>query len=117
MADTRKRHSRWLIGAKGQVVGALRCAWRPIFTYLACMGTREIHQYTLMDACSAAGDEARLANALDIPVDTLVHYLLGDEPVPTYVFVKAVDLLLTRTTRHIADKRVFLEQLRRRYRL
>jgi hypothetical protein len=81
------------------------------------MGTREIHQYTLMDACSAAGDEARLANALDIPVDTLVHYLLGDEPVPTYVFVKAVDLLLTRTSRHIADKRVFLEQLRRRYRL
>jgi hypothetical protein len=81
------------------------------------MGTREIYQDTLIEACSAAGDETRLANALDIPVDTLVGYVLGDQPVPTDVFVKTVDLLLTRPNRHITDKRAFLEQLRRRYRL
>jgi len=80
------------------------------------MQTRETtYQNTIVEACSAAGDETLLADALDIPVGTLVDYLLGEERVPTAVFVRAVDLVLTHRNRLIPDKRVFLEQLRRRY--
>jgi hypothetical protein len=86
------------------------------------MGTRDTYHRTLVRACIVAGDEVELSKQLDLPVDVLITWLLGDQPVPTRVFPRAVDIVLAAHKQHaqavgeqVADTRDFIERLRRRY--
>jgi hypothetical protein len=80
------------------------------------MGTRDTYQKTLAKACIIAGDETVLAVKLGVPVADVVDWLLGDRPVPTDYFLKAVDIVLTETRQQVSETRVFLEQVRSRRR-
>jgi DNA-binding CsgD family transcriptional regulator len=61
------------------------------------MGTRDIYRRVLVQACLAAGDEATLAKKLDVPLSSLVDWLLGHGKLPTDVFLRAVDIVLVRS--------------------
>ena len=78
------------------------------------MGSRDTYRRTLVRACIAAGDESALAEQLGVEAKDVVNWLLGDKPVPTDVFLRAVDVVVTTHTKHIEDVRGFLEQVRHR---
>ncbi len=80
------------------------------------MGTRDTYQKTLVSACIVAGDETVLARMLHVPVAVMVEYLLGEAPVPTEIFLRAVDVVLAKSRGKLAENRAFLEEIRKRRR-
>ena len=76
------------------------------------MGTRDTYQKTLMKACIVSGDETALANKLGVPVGTVVSWLLGDAPMPTEMFLRAVDIVLASTKQHVADTHALLDRIK-----
>jgi hypothetical protein len=78
------------------------------------MGTRENYQRTLLAACYVLGDENALAARLHCPLRSVLDWLLGEVPVPTDVFLRAVDIVTASNGRFIEDTTVFLEQVRKR---
>lgn len=70
------------------------------------MGTRETYRSTLMRACTLTGDATKLARKLQVPVPVLKKHLLGATPIPTSVFLMAVDLVLA------AEQRLLLTEAR-----
>jgi hypothetical protein len=79
------------------------------------MGTRDTYHRTLVRACALAGDETVLARALRVPVPALVDWLLGQQPVPDEVFLKAVDYVLVHQQEHVRAVHDLLDQIRRRH--
>jgi hypothetical protein len=61
------------------------------------------------------GDETALARQLKVPVPFVVDWLLGESELPTEVFLRAVDIVLTTTKEQVQDNRAFLEQIKRRH--
>jgi DNA-binding transcriptional regulator YdaS (Cro superfamily) len=61
-----------------------------------------------------AGDETELAKRLGVPVPAVVDWLLGNRPVPTDIFLRAVDVVLAASKQHVEAVSEFLEQVRRR---
>jgi len=61
-----------------------------------------------------AGDETALAKRLGVPVPAVVDWLLGNRPVPTDIFLRAVDVVLAASKQHVEAVSEFLEQVRRR---
>jgi hypothetical protein len=78
------------------------------------MGTRATYQRTLLTACSIAGDETELSALLGIPIEQVIDWLVGDQPIPPDVFLKAVDMVLAAGRKQIADNRALLEKINRR---
>jgi hypothetical protein len=95
-------------------------AKRPSTTFLPyleeAMGTRETYQRILAQACIVAGDETMLAERLHVPVKAVVDWLLGVTPVPTEIFLGAVDIVSTATRKQNEDNRALLAQIRQRHR-
>ena len=83
---------------------------------MLAMGMRETYQSTLVRACLVLGDETALAGHLNVPVSSLVCWLLGDKPVPPEVFLKATDIVLAAHRQQVRDNRAFLEEVKRRHR-
>jgi hypothetical protein len=81
------------------------------------MGSNDTYRKTLLRACLVAGDEVALAKQLDVPVGTIVGWLLGDAAVPTEHFLKAVDIVSAANGRHVGEVKKFLEEMRVRYAL
>lgn len=75
------------------------------------MGTRDIYQRTLARACVVAGDETALARKLGVPTERLVGWLLGDGALPTEIFLRAVDVVLTFSKEQVRQNRAFLERI------
>lgn len=48
---------------------------------------------TLEKACSVAGGVQKLAGHLHVPIEPLERFLDGREDIPTWLFLRAVDLL------------------------
>ena len=86
-------------------------------TYDPDMGTRDTYQHTLLKACLVAGDESALAKKLGVPVSKAIDWLLGDEPMPTEIFLRAVDIVLASNKAQIEANRRLLEEIRRRHAL
>ena len=78
------------------------------------MGTRDIYQRVLVQACLAAGGEAALAKKLDVPLDMLFDWLLGSAKLPAEVFLRAVDVVLARSKGQVRANRAFLERIQSR---
>ena len=81
------------------------------------MGTRETYQHTLLRACMIAGDETKLARRMNLPVEKLVHWLVGERAVPTEVFLRASDIIIHGNQEHLADADLFLAEVRKRNKL
>jgi DNA-binding CsgD family transcriptional regulator len=64
-----------------------------------------------VQACLAAGDEAALAKRLDVPLDTLIDWLLGKAKLPTHVFLRAIDMVLASSKERVRENRAFLERI------
>lgn len=62
-----------------------------------------------------AGDERRLARKLGVEEQAVIDWLLNDRPLPTRVFLKCVDLVIAEHSRHVADIRLFLDEVRARH--
>jgi hypothetical protein len=78
------------------------------------MGTRDTYQKTLLKACMVAGDETALAEQLGVPASNVIDCLLGDAPIPTDMFLRAVDIVLVGSRQHVLDTRAFLERIQQR---
>jgi DNA-binding CsgD family transcriptional regulator len=76
------------------------------------MGTRDIYQRTLVRACAVAGDETALAKRLGVPVERLVGWLLGNSALPVDVFLRALDIVLTRSKQQVRQNHAYLERIR-----
>lgn len=76
------------------------------------MGARDIYQRVLARACLVAGDEAALAKSLGVPTKRLIGWLLGDQKVPIDMFVRALDIVLTRANELVPENRSFLQRIR-----
>ena len=79
------------------------------------MGTRQTYSKTLMRACIVAGDETALARQLRVPEAAVVGWLLGETRVPDEIFLRAVDLLISRNEQQIKDVDSFVAQVRKRH--
>jgi hypothetical protein len=93
------------------------------------MGTSNTYHRTLLHACVIAGDESALAAKLEVDVEEVIGWLIGQVPIPTDVFLRAVDLVLAYTGRtleatreqigeskeRVEDDRLMLERLRAKY--
>jgi DNA-binding CsgD family transcriptional regulator len=75
------------------------------------MGTRDIYQRTLVRACVVAGDETALAKKLGVPTERLLGWLLGDTALPIDVFLRALDIVLARSTEQVRRNHAFLERI------
>jgi DNA-binding transcriptional regulator YiaG len=62
------------------------------------MGKPTVHTEALQRAAGALG-EARLAVALDVPVEQIQRWISGEEYPPTAMYQKALDLLIGIGTR------------------
>ena len=80
------------------------------------MSMRETYQRTLTRALLIAGDEVALASRLQVPVHSLINWLLGDAPVPAPVFLRAVDVLGEANRPLVANDEEILAALRKRHR-
>jgi hypothetical protein len=76
------------------------------------VGTKDTYQRTLLEACLVAGGEKPLAEKLGVSVDRVLAWLLADESLPTDVFLRAVDIVLTDSERKIRDTGALLAQLK-----
>jgi DNA-binding NarL/FixJ family response regulator len=75
------------------------------------MGTRGTYQKVLVQACLAVGDEATLARRLDVPLPSLVDWLLGHGTLPTDVFLRAVEIVLARSKDQVRANRALLARM------
>ena len=82
---------------------------------MLAMGMRDTYQRTLVRACLLLGDETALAEHLNVPLSSLVCWLLGDKPVPPEVFLKATDIVLAAHRKQVRDNRALLDEIRRRH--
>jgi hypothetical protein len=57
------------------------------------MDASTLYQQTLWSALGIAGDEARLARRLQVPLTDLKGWLRGVEAPPLWAFLRAVDLV------------------------
>jgi hypothetical protein len=80
------------------------------------MGTRQTYHEVLVQACIVAGDETVLAKRLGLPLIAVVDWLVGDVPIPTDAFLRAVDIVLTDTRKQVVDNRAMLDQIKRKHR-
>ena len=79
------------------------------------MGTRESYSRTILVACTAVGGEEQLARRLGVPANAVIDWILGSGPdVPTDVFLKAVDLVLTHTHQELSATSAMLKAIRER---
>ena len=78
------------------------------------MESRDTYRNTLVHACMIEGGEYALAKRLRIPMASLATYLVGDVPIPTDVFLKAVDIVLDSQVKRIADSPAKLDTLLQR---
>jgi DNA-binding CsgD family transcriptional regulator len=76
------------------------------------MGTRDVYQKVLVRACLVAGDETALANALGVPVESVIGWLLRDGKVPIEVFLRAVDIVLASSKELVRENHAFLQRIR-----
>ena len=58
------------------------------------MGKQTIESRTLHRAAEILGGVNKLAKNLHVPLDTLEHWLAGEERVPNIYFLRAVDVVL-----------------------
>ena len=80
------------------------------------LGTRETYQKTLMKALAVAGDETALARKLRVPVHSVVGWLLGEQPMPTDIFLRTVDIVLAATKAQNEATREMLDEIKRKHR-
>jgi hypothetical protein len=78
------------------------------------MGTTNTYQKTLLKACTVAGDETALAEKLGVPASNVIDWLLGDVPIPTDMFLRAVDIVLVSSRQQVLDTRALLERIKQR---
>ena len=71
----------------------------------------ETYRNTLTYALAIAGNERALAERLGVNVQEILNWMMGIEPVPTKVFLKAVDVVLAATAEDIRRSREVLIQL------
>jgi hypothetical protein len=76
------------------------------------MGTRDTYQKVLLRACWIAGDETILAQRLGVSPDAVIAWLLGEAPIPTYIFLSAVDIVLANGKAGSKRNRDFLRRVR-----
>ena len=76
------------------------------------MSSRDTYQKVLLRACWIAGDETVLGHRLGVSPDTVTTWLLGEAPIPTYVFLKAVDIVLAGSQNDTKRNRDFLKRVR-----
>jgi hypothetical protein len=79
------------------------------------MGTRDTYQKVLLKACMVAGDETELARRIDVPVETVVGWLVSEGRLPDEVFLKVVDIVLAANRKQVEDTRAFLEEVKARH--
>ena len=72
------------------------------------MSQNEAYRNTLTYAMAIAGSERSLAERLGVQVQQLLNWTMGIEHVPTDVFLKAVDVVLTATAEDIQRSREIL---------
>jgi len=82
---------------------------------MCCLGTRERYRNTVMQACRVAGDEVTLAGLLNVPVSVLVTYMLGETTIPTFLFLKAADIVLASHEKRVRDNGRWLEDFLKRH--
>lgn len=76
------------------------------------MSNSEIYRNTLTYALAIAGSERRLAERLGVKVPQVLNWTMGIEHVPTEIFLRAVDVVLTATAEEIRQSRETLNQLK-----
>ena len=59
------------------------------------MGKQTVYTEALRRAASAMGGEARLADALQVPLAQVHHWLEGTEQPPTEIYHAVLDLLIS----------------------
>ena len=79
------------------------------------MGRWKNYQCTLLHACSLVGGENALANRLRASRRQVLDWLLGKEPIPAYVYIAAIDLMIGSKIPKIDDVRAYLDGLRDRH--
>jgi hypothetical protein len=79
------------------------------------MGTRDTYQKVLLKACMVAGDETELARRLEVPVETVVGWLVSERRLPDEAFLKVVDIVLAANRKQVEDTRAFLEKIKARH--
>ena len=79
------------------------------------MGVWATRQRTVLRACAIAGDEAKLAELLGVPVQEVVDWVLGSATVPTDQFLALVDIVLDDNRKGIELNRDFIQGLRERH--
>jgi hypothetical protein len=57
--------------------------------------TSDTYQRVLARACAIAGGEAALAAKLCVPAAAIAGWLHGREPIPSEVFLRAADIVLS----------------------
>jgi hypothetical protein len=74
---------------------------------------RETYRGTVTYALSIVdGNERILAERLGVRLGELVNYLIGVEPIPTAIFLKAVDVVLAATAEDLKRSRSILERIK-----
>jgi hypothetical protein len=68
-----------------------------------------------MQACYLAGGETQLARELNVPVEALVSYLVGDIRIPNDLFLKAVDFVLANHKKRVAEDGKWLTDFLKRH--
>ncbi|MEA3194846.1 MAG: hypothetical protein QOD26_3179 [Betaproteobacteria bacterium] len=58
------------------------------------MSRRHTYRTVLVYALAIAGGEVWLAELLQVSLPTLIDWLGGIDPIPTEIFLKAVDIVL-----------------------
>ena len=79
---------------------------------MRAMASRDTYQKVLLRACWIAGDETTLGHRLGVSPETVTTWLLGEAPIPTYVFLKAVDIVLAGSQNDTKRNRDFLRRVR-----
>ena len=74
------------------------------------MSHGETYRSTLTYALAIAGSEQRLAERLGVKVPQVLNWLWGIEPIPTDVFLKAVDVVASATSEEIWRSREMLQK-------
>jgi len=78
------------------------------------MSAGDTYYRTLIDACYIVGDETVLAQRVGYALPMVLDWLMCTKPVPVDVFLKAVDIVLSHSQRHVLNTDVFLDEVRRR---
>ena len=76
------------------------------------MSHGETYRNTLTYALAIAGNERKLAEQLGVKVQEVLNWTMGIEPVPTEVFLRAVDVVLAASADDIRHSREVLNKLK-----